>query len=276
MRRLIRHRTMLVGSVITLIVVMGIVLGPVLSPYDANASDFLNVLTPPDWTHPLGTDSFGRDVPTRVMMGGRISLLISLCGVGLGAVTGTALGMAAAWCEGWVDGVVSAVADLLFAFPSFVLALFMMVVLGFGLQDIVIAIALAYLPIFTRLSRNLSRVLLGEPFVQAARLMGQGPARILLREVLPNILSGLLVQASVGLAFGIVMEAGLSFLGLGVQPPTPSLGVILADGREYFGRAPWVLTLTGLVVSVALLGLNLLGDGLRDLSDPRLRGVGDS
>jgi peptide/nickel transport system permease protein len=113
--------------------------------------------------------------------------------------------------------------------------------------------------------------MMNEPFVQAARVMGQGAGRILLREILPNIASALLVQISIGVAFGIVMEAGLSFLGLGVQPPTPSLGTILADGREYFQRGPWVLTLTGLVVSVALLGLNLLGDGLRDLSDPRLR-----
>ena len=124
---------------------------------------------------------------------------------------------------------------------------------------------------FARLARNLTRMLMPEPYVQAARLMGQGPVRILVREILPNILSPLMVQVSVGVAFGIVIEAGLSFLGLGVQPPTPSLGVILADGREYFQSAPWVLTLTGLVVSVALLGLNLLGDGLRDLADPRLR-----
>jgi peptide/nickel transport system permease protein len=271
MKALGASRTLLLGAVLSAIVVFGVVFGPMLSPYDAGAMDFIAVLTPPDLAHPLGTDSFGRDVLARVMSGGRISLLISVLGVALGAVIGSGAGMVAAWCGGLVETAVMAVCDLLFAFPSFVLALFMMVVLGFGLQDVVLAIGLTYLPIFARLARNLTRVVLNEPYVQAARLMRQTPQRILLREVLPNILSALLVQASVGVAFGIVIEAGLSFLGLGVQPPTPSLGVILADGREYFQRAPWVLTLTGLVMSVGLLGLNLLGDGLRDLTDPRLR-----
>jgi peptide/nickel transport system permease protein len=271
LRTLLGNRTLLLGSLVTLVVLLGIVFGPMISPYDAEAMDFIDVLTPPDASHWLGTDSFGRDVLTRVLAGGRISFFASFCGVLLGAAIGTILGMSAAWHGGWREAGLMSACDLLFAFPSFVLALFMMVVLGFGLHNVIIAIGLTYLPIFARLSRNLTRSLMHEPFVQAARLMGQRPARILAVEILPNILSTLLVQASVGVAFGIVMEAGLSFLGLGVQPPTPSLGVILADGREYFQRGPWVLTLTGLVVSVALLGLNLLGDGLRDLTDPRLR-----
>jgi len=264
-------RTFVVGLLLTALTLFGVLAGPLISPFSATEMDFIAVLTPPDMTHWLGTDSFGRDVLARVLAGGRISLFVSLCGVGIGALLGVAAGMSAAWRGGLYEAGLMAACDLLFAFPSFVLALFMMVVLGFGLQNIVIAIALAYLPIFARLSRNLTRTLMHEPFVQAARLMGQGGARILTREILPNIFSTLLVQASVGIAFGIVMEAGLSFLGLGVQPPTPSLGVILADGREYFTRGPWVLTLTGLVVSVALLGFNLLGDALRDLTDPRLR-----
>lgn len=274
MRALFRSRTLLLGASVTLLVLLGVLAGPHLSPFDPEEMDFINVLTPPDASHWMGTDSFGRDVLTRVLTGGRVSLIISSLGVLLGAVLGTVLGMSAAWRGGAYEVTVMAANDLLFAFPSFVLALFMMVVLGFGIQNVVIAIALAYLPIFARLSRNLTRTLMPEPFVQAAILMGQRPARILATEILPNILSTLSVQVSVGIAFGIVMEAGLSFLGLGVQPPTPSLGVILADGREYFQRAPWVLTLTGIGVSVALLGLNLLGDGLRDLTDPRLRNAG--
>ncbi|HWL82703.1 MAG TPA: ABC transporter permease [Roseomonas sp.] len=271
LRSALRSRTLLTGLLIMLLVLFGILAGPWLTPFAPEEMDFINVLTPPDAIHWLGTDSFGRDVLSRVLSGGQISFLISTCGVLAGAALGVALGMSAAWRGGTYEAILMAGCDLLFAFPSFVLALFMMVVLGFGVQNVIIAIALTYLPIFARLARNLTRALLPEPFVQAARLMGQRPARILLFEILPNILSTLLVQASIGIAFGIVMEAGLSFLGLGVQPPTPSLGTILADGREYFQRAPWVLTLTGLVVSVALLGLNLLGDGLRDLTDPRLR-----
>lgn len=263
--------TLLAGSLLTSLVLLGIGIGPLVSPYAVDAMDFVDVLEPPGASHWLGTDSFGRDVLTRVLAGGRVSLFASLSGVLLGAGVGVVLGMAAAWRGGWREAALMAACDLLFAFPSFVLALFMMVVLGFGLHNVIAAIGLTYLPIFARFSRNLTRSLMHEPFVQAARLIGQPAARILAVEILPNILPTLLVQASVGVAFGVVMEAGLSFLGLGVQPPTPSLGVILADGRDYFQRAPWVLTLTGLAVSVALLGLNLLGDGLRDLADPRLR-----
>lgn len=271
MREILRSRTLALGLLITLVVVLGIAIGPMVTPFPAEEMDFVNVLTPPDATHWLGTDSYGRDVLSRILSGGRISFLVSFAGVLGGAAIGTAIGMTAAWRGGRWETLMMAGCDLLFAFPSFVLALFMMVVLGFGTQNVILAIGLTYLPIFARLARNLTRTLMPEPYVQAARLMGQGPARILVREILPNILSPLMVQVSVGVAFGIVIEAGLSFLGLGVQPPTPSLGVILADGREYFQSAPWVLTLTGLVVSVALLGLNLLGDGLRDLADPRLR-----
>ncbi|WP_431285681.1 ABC transporter permease [Humitalea sp. 24SJ18S-53] len=271
---LLRGRlTLVLGLAVTAVVLFGIIFGPMISPFDPEEMDFINVLSPPDATHWLGTDSFGRDVLARAMAGGRISFFVSTCGVLAGAILGTAIGMGGAWRGGAAEATVMAGCDLLFAFPSFVLALFLMVVLGFGVQNVIVAIALTYLPIFARLSRNLTRTLMHEPFVQAARVMGQPARRILAREILPNILSPLMVQASIGIAFGIVMEAGLSFLGLGVQPPTPSLGVILADGREYFQRAPWVLTLTGLVVSVALLGLNLLGDGLRDLTDPRLRGA---
>ena len=271
MGEILRSRTLALGLLITLVVALGIAIGPMVTPFPAEEMDFVNVLTPPDATHWLGTDSYGRDVLSRILSGGRISFLVSFAGVLGGAAIGTAVGMTAAWRGGRWEALLMAGCDLLFAFPSFVLALFMMVVLGFGMQNVILAIGLTYLPIFARLARNLTRMLMPEPYVQAARLMGQGPVRILVREILPNILSPLMVQVSVGVAFGIVIEAGLSFLGLGVQPPTPSLGVILADGREYFQSAPWVLTLTGLVVSVALLGLNLLGDGLRDLADPRLR-----
>jgi peptide/nickel transport system permease protein len=177
----------------------------------------------------------------------------------------------AGWHGGFLGGLIMRVSDFLFSFPSFVLAIFLMVVLGFGLTNTVAAIALIYLPIFTRLARNLTLVAREENYVRAARINDQSTLSILVREILPNISAPLLVQVTLGIAFGIVIEAGLSFLGLGVQPPQPSLGSIMADGREYFQRGPWVLTLTGLYISVALLGLNLLGDGLRDVTDPRLK-----
>jgi peptide/nickel transport system permease protein len=233
--------------------------------------DFLNLLAPPTLAHPFGTDSFGRDVLTRVLFGGRVSLIVSIAGVSVAGVCGAAVGLASAWYGGWTDTVLMRSSDLVFSFPSFVLALFLMVVLGASVVTVAAAIALVYLPIFARLTRNLALIVKEEPFVQAARLMGQSTLRILFAEILPNISAPIVVQASIGIAFAVVIEAGLSFLGLGVQPPLPSLGVIMADGREYFQRGPWVLTLTGLFISTALLGLNLLGDGIRDLTDPRLR-----
>ncbi len=271
LRSFLGNATAVIGASITLLVLLAAAVGAVLMPYGPNEADFLNILSPPSLAHPFGTDSFGRDVLTRVLYGARVSLVVSAAGVALAACVGTSVGMVSAYKGGFADLVLMRFADLLFAFPAFVLALFLMVVLGFGTVNVSVAIALTYFPIFARLSRNMTLLLREEPYVQAARLMAQPTPRILVREILPNIAAPLIVQATIGVAFGIIIEAGLSFLGVGVQPPTPSLGVIMADGREYFQRGPWVLTLTGLAISIALLGLNLFGDGLRDLMDPRLR-----
>lgn len=271
MRAVIRNRTALAGLIITTAVLLAVTAGAALSPYSSTDMDFLNLLAPPSLAHPFGTDSLGRDVLTRVLFGGRVSLLVSLGGVSLAGVLGAAAGLAAAWYGGLIDALLMRTSDLVFSFPSFVLALFLMVVLGANVVTVAAAIALVYLPIFARLTRSLALLVKEEPFVQAARLMGQSTPRILFAEILPNIGAPIMVQASIGIAFAVVIEAGLSFLGLGVQPPMPSLGVIMADGREYFQRGPWVLTLTGLFISTALLGVNLLGDGIRDLTDPRLR-----
>lgn len=263
--------TALAGAALTAVVLVAVLVVAELMPYSPTEMPFTNVLQPPSLAHLFGTDSFGRDVFTRVLYGARVSLLVSGCGVGAALVVGTAVGMTAADHGKLYDLLAMRFMDLLFSFPSFVLALFLMVILGFGVVNVSIAIALVYMPIFARLAHSLTLTVRNEPYVQAARVMGQPTWRLLLREVLPNIAAPLMVQASIGVAFGIIIEAGLSFLGLGVQPPTPSLGVIMADGQEYFRRAPWVLTLSGLAVCFALLGLNLLGDGLRDMVDPRLK-----
>ena len=270
-RALWSNHTARAGVIIVALFLGAISAGGMLMPYSAVDMDFVNLLAPPSLPHPFGTDSFGRDVLTRVLLGSRVSLAISITGVALAAIIGVPAGLSASWYGGAVDQLLMRFADLLFAFPSFVLALFLMVVLGFGITNVILAIALVYVPIFARLSRNLALMVREEAYVQAARLMGQSTARILGREILPNIMAPILVQASISVAFGVIIEAGLSFLGLGVQPPTPSLGVIMADGREYFNQGPWVLTLAGLFISFGLLGLNLLGDGLRDLTDPKLR-----
>ena len=269
--RLLHHRTACLGMIVCLIILAGVAIGPALMPYGAEDMDFMAVLSPPSLEHPLGTDSFGRDVLVRVMVGGRVSLMISFCAIALAMCAGCAIGIGAGYHGGWRDMAMMRFTDLLFAFPSFILALLLMVLFGFSTQNIIFAIALVYLPIFARIARNSTMMLRSEPYVEAARLMGRRPSAIMLTQILPNISAPLMVQASAGLAFAIILEAGLSFIGLGVQPPTPSLGGIMADGREYFSRGPWVLTLSGVVISIALLGINLLGDGLRDLTDPRLR-----
>lgn len=270
-RELRQNRVALGGFAITSFVLLAIAIGPSFSPYDPTMMDFTAILQPPSWAHPFGTNSFGMDVLTRVLYGARNSLLISVAGVSLGAVAGTLIGMTSAYVGKLFDAVAMRLVDLLFAFPIFVLALMLMLILGFGVQNVIVAIALVYIPNFARLSRNTTMVVKSEPYVQAAQVMGQPRLRIMMREILPNIAAPLFVQFTVGLAFAIIIEAGLSFIGLGVQPPTPSLGVMMADGKDYFHRGPWVLTLTGLALMFAILGLNLLGDGLRDLLDPRLR-----
>ena len=270
--RMMRHgETLSLGAVIVLFVLIAVLLGPLLTPYGPEDMDFMQLLAPPSAAHWFGTDSFGRDVLVRVLAGARVSLMISVAGVGLAAISGTLLGMTSAMASGIFDAIFMRFVDLLLALPSFVLALFLMLTFGFGLQNVVLALALIYLPNFARLARNTTMILKEEPYIQAARLIGQSNFRIMIHEILPNIAAPLFVQLATALAFGILIEAALSFLGLGVQPPTASLGVIMSDGKDYFQRGPWVLTLTGASVSFIILGLNLLSDGIRDLLDPKLR-----
>jgi len=268
---LLKNRTGAIGAVITFLFIAAVIVGPMISPYASDGFDFASALQGPSGQHWFGTDGLGRDVLTRVLEGARVSLVISIVGVVLAMVLGVTVGLYAGYFGGWLDMITMRVVDLLFGFPAFVLALFLMVVFGFGLTNVALAIMLVYLPVFARITRNSAQLIRNDPYIQAARIMGQGTPRILFRELLPNISAPIMVQVSVAIAFGIVIESGLSFIGLGVQPPTASLGVIMAEGQEYFRPAPWVMTMTGLTITVALLALNMLGDGLRDLSDPRLK-----
>jgi peptide/nickel transport system permease protein len=271
LKTLMQNRAAFAGSTITVLFLVIITIGPIISPWGSGAFDFTAVPRPPSWSHPFGTDSLGRDVLARVMEGARISLMISVSGVLAAMCIGITAGLFAGYLGGWFGAIVMRIVDLFFALPAFVLALFVMVALGFGVMNVALAIMLVYLPIFARITRNTTEIVRGDAYVHAAQVMGQSTPRLLFRESLPNISAPILVQASIAVAFGIVIEGGLSFIGLGVQPPAPSLGVIMADGQEYFRRAPWVLTTTGLTKTTALLALNLLGDGLRDLADPRLK-----
>ena len=266
-----RNRVAQCGAAIFLSALLAILLVRLFSPYDPNEKDYTAILQPPSLAHPFGTDSFGQDVLTRVAGGAAVSLAISFAGLTLGGLAGTTLGMAAGFRGGLPDLLAMRLVDLLYSFPTYVLALCLMLLLGYRASSVSLAIALVYIPNFARLARSMTVSIQAENYITAARLMGQRPGRILLREILPNIAAPLLVQFSAGLGFGIILEAGLSFVGLGVQPPTPSLGVMMADGKDYFQNGPWVLTLAGLSVAWIILGLNLLGDGLRDALDPRLR-----
>lgn len=270
LRTLATNRPAQAGAVIVLAALLLVILIQFFSPYDPNDKDYASILQPPSLLHPFGTDSFGQDVLTRVAHGAQVSLTVSLAGLLLGGLVGTILGMVSGWRGGLVDAAISRVVELLYSFPTYVLALCLMLLLGYGTRSVALAIALVYIPNFARLSRSMTASTRNENYITAARLMGQSTPRILFREILPNIAAPLLVQFSAGLGFGIILEAGLSFVGLGVQPPTPSLGVMMADGKDYFQNGPWVLTLTGLSVATIILGLNLLGDGIRDALDPRL------
>ena len=228
---------------------------------------------PPSLAHPMGTDWFGRDVLARVLVGGRISLGAALAAVALGAVVGTLLGGLAGYHGGLLDELVMRGADFLLVFPPLLLALLLAVLMGPGPWGIVIAIGVFNVPYFGRLTRGGLLSLREREFVQAARAVGVGDLRVLLRHILPHLLSPLLVQFTVSLGMALLAEAAFSYLGLGTPPPAPTWGRMLREAQSYFRHSPWPAVFPGLFLSLTVLGLNLVGDGLRDLLDPGLRGV---
>jgi peptide/nickel transport system permease protein len=219
----------------------------------------------------LGTDHLGRDVLSRVMKGAQTSIAVGLVAVSLGMAVGVMLGAWAAARGGWVDELLSRTSDLVFAFPAVLIAILVASVLGANAKNAVLAIAIFNVPVFARVTRGAALSMWGRDFVRAAIAMGQGPVGITLKHVLPNIMSVLIVQATIQFAVAILAEAGLSYLGLGAQPPTPSWGRMLRDAQTYIFQAPELAIWPGLAIALAVLGLNMLGDGLRDLLDPRLR-----
>ncbi|MEO8713708.1 MAG: ABC transporter permease [Acetobacteraceae bacterium] len=237
-----------------------------------NTQDVLARLSPPSWAHPLGTDNLGRDVLSRLLFGLRTLFAVSAVSVGGALSIGGGLGLMAAWLGGWADRVVMRAMDMLFAFPVILLAIGIIAVLGPGALGAAVAIGVVYIPIFARTLRAPALVLRDGEMVAAARSLGARPARILLRHVLPNLAAIILVQASLSLSTAILVEASLSFLGLGTQPPTPSLGRMLAESRNFLFLSPWPAAFSGAAILLASLGFNLLGDGLQDRLDPRLRG----
>lgn len=262
----------LLGLVLTMVVVLAGLLAPWLTPYDPVEQDILARLSGPTSAHWLGTDQFGRDNLARILYGSQASLSISALSVMLALLIGGLLGLSAAYLGGRYDRLVMRLMDIFLAFPIILLAIGIVAMLGPNQWNTAIAIGVVYTPIFARLVRGPALVLRQSDYVVAAEALGSGPWRIVTRHILPNLSSVLLVQTSLSLSTAILVEASLSFLGLGTQPPNPSLGLMLSEGRSFLTLSPWTSIFSGVAILIASLGFNLLGDVLRDALDPRLRG----
>ncbi len=266
-----RHIGFQIGAVLLAVFVGTALLSIVWTPYAVDELQMRFKLLPSSPSHWLGTDHLGRDVLSRIMVGAQTSITVGLIAVVLGMSAGVTLGAWAAARGGWVDEALSRTSDLIFAFPAVLIAILITSVLGASAQNAILAIAIFNVPVFARVTRGAALAMWGRDFVRAAIAMGRGPLGITWRHVLPNILSVLIVQATIQFAVAILAEAGLSYLGLGAQPPVPSWGRMLRDAQTYIFQAPELAVWPGLAIALAVLGLNMLGDGLRDLLDPRLR-----
>jgi len=268
-----RNRLATMGAVIIVLLCFLAISGSKLSPYDPIAIDIQSRLQPPDWQHPFGTDDFGRDVLSRVLDGASISLQVGGIAVSISMIAGTLLGAISGYYGGWLDEVIMRVMDVLFAFPAILLAIAILAALGPGIGNAMIAIGVVYTPIFARITRASVLTVREEVFIEAARSIGSNDRRILIRHILPNVLAPIIVETTVSLAFAILAEAALSFLGLGTQPPEPSWGRMLSESRSYIQNAPWLGIFPGLAIMFTVMGFNFLGDGLRDALDPRMKQV---
>lgn len=272
LKRLARRNPIgVIGLAVLIVVVFLAIFAGQIAPFDPAAQP-AERLTAPNRTYLLGTDEFGRDVFSRVVHGTRISLYVGAAAVGIALVIGVNLGLISGYYGGWPDSIIMRLVDILFAFPTIVLAITITGILGPSLRNATIAIGLVYAPVFARVTRGPVLSVVNLDYVQAARTVGASDRRIVLRHVLPNVTAPLIVQTTLALSTAILAEAALSFLGLGTQPPTPSWGTMLGTGRKFLELSPWVAIFPGLAIMITVLAFNLLGDGLRDVLDPRLRG----
>lgn len=269
--RFTRSRNVVVGGGVLVVVIALALFASLMTTYEPTEQTRRERLQPPSSSHPFGTDNLGRDIFTRVLYGGQISLQVGIFSVALGAVIGTLLGLVAGYFGGWWDILVMRLIDIMLAFPGILLALAIIAVLGRDLRNVMIAVGVASIPIYTRVVRGSTLSIKEYDFVLAARALGAPSSRIILRHILPNVIAPIIVVTTTGIAGAIIAGAALSFLGLGQQPPNPEWGLMLNEGREYIRVAPWVTTFPGLAIVVTVLSINLLGDGLRDIFDPRLR-----
>jgi peptide/nickel transport system permease protein len=265
---ILRDKKALVGLIVIAVMGFAAIFAPLIVPYDPNAQDYA-MIGAPTWAHLLGTDDLGRDLLSRLIMGTRISLFVGFSTVFLGAVSGVILGVAAGYFGGWLDNIIMRYIDLQWAFPNFIIAVYLVAVFGTGLTNVIVAISLAFIDDFARTARGMVLIIREEQYVAAARTIGASDQRIMWRHILPNAAAPIIVQATINISYAILAEAGLSFLGLGVQATTPTWGLILADARSFISVAWWLGVFPGLFIMVAVLSVNFLGDALRDLLDVR-------
>ena len=270
------NRLALFGMFVLGLLIVAALLGPRLAPYGYNEINITDRLQGPSATHVFGTDDLGRDVFSRVLLGARVSLLVGFVAVGISLTAGTLLGLIAGFYGGRLDDLVMRLMDVLFAFPAMLMAIAVLAILGPGTVNAMVAIGIVYTPIFARVTRASVLSVREEVHVRAARSIGAGDVRLLGLHILPNVLAPIIVQTSVSLAFAILSEAALSFLGLGTQPPNPSWGRMLSEGRGFIQQAWWIAVFPGLAIFLVVLSFNVLGDALRDALDPRQKSVIES
>ncbi|NGP16457.1 ABC transporter permease [Devosia aurantiaca] len=265
----LRNTSLVLGLFITLAIIFCAVFAPYVATHGVEQMDMRNRFEGPTFEHIIGTDNFGRDLWSRLVFGARISLTIAVISVVCSALIGTVVGLAAGYFGGWVDQLLMRITDVFLGFPAIVLALAIVAVLGPGVLNVSFAIIVVAWTEYARVVRSTTLVLREQNYVQAARALGASPVRILFREILPNALGPIIVLASLGLGTAIISESALSFLGFGLPPPTPTWGWTLAYGTKFMRDAPWLSIISGATIMITVLGFNLLGDGLRDVLDPR-------
>jgi glutathione transport system permease protein len=271
-RRFRRKRVALASGLLLLLLVLAAIFAPLVAPYDPTTPDYNNLLAGPSLLHLCGTDAYGRDIFSRIIWGGRISLSVGFLSVTLGGIVGTALGLLSGYAGGLVDGIIMRLCDVLFAFPGILLAIGVVAVLGTGgIDNVIYAIAVFSVPVFARLVRGSTLALKQTLYVQAARTIGVRTPVLLARHILPGTLPSVIVYFSLRIGTSILTAASLSFIGLGAQPPSPEWGAMLADGRSYLGVADQITLFPGIAIFITVLAFNLLGDGLRDALDQKLR-----
>ena len=271
LQRFKRKKGAVIGLAVLILLILSALFSDILTPYEFDKINPVNALRPPSLEHPMGTDAFGRDQLTRIMHGGKVSLQVGMISVLIGGTFGILMGAIAGFFGGWIDEIVSRFIDIMLAFPSILLALAIVSVLGPDLYNLMIAVGISSIPAFARLVRSAVLSIKENDYIVAAKSLGLTRARIVIVHIIPNIFASILVFATLEVATAILAGASLNFLGMGAKPPTPEWGLLLAESRDFFRRAWWLATFPGIAIMVTVISINLLGDGLRDTFDPWLK-----